>query len=200
MINLPLFLEWFGTLSLLFSILALYAVLFRSLLGRVEIQDLKLFIFVMIAGVLLSQLLFWESGAFDPMRTNPVLKILWFGGIAFFIGSVLILFSLISRAITQNAPTTRSLITSIIFKFLVIAIGLWLTYVGGVFNPNNLPFRSSLFTWAGMAFFTASVIALGSILYDAISTKVTFITSILVYTVISGIILGIIMLKLSGAL
>jgi len=197
---MELVLEWFGTLSLLFSILALYAVLFKSLTGRVEIEALKLFIFVMIAGVIVSQLLFWESGAFDPNRTNPILRILWFGGVTFFVGSVIILFSLIFRAITRNVPSTRSLMISIVFKFLVIAIGLWLVWTGGVFKLSNQGFRSTLFTLIGIAFFAASLVSLGSILYDAIDTKLDFITSILVYTVISGVAIGFFMLKLSGVI
>jgi hypothetical protein len=193
-----LILEWFGTLSMLFSILSLYAVLFKSLTGRVEIQDLKLFVFVMVAGILVSQIFFHWSGAFDPKMLKPILRILLFGAIAFFIGAVMILFSLIIRAITQNAPSTRSLFMSIGFKFLVLGIALWLVWVGGIFQPIHSKFRGVLFTWVGMAFFGASVASLGSILYDAISTRVTFITSLLVYTVISSIIIGVVMLRMSG--
>lgn len=197
--NMEFVLKWFGTISLLFSILALYAVLFKSLTGRVEIEALKLFVFVMIAGVIVNQLLFRGAGAFDPGQTNPILKILWGGAILFFLGSIIILFSLITRSIkTGNVPSTRSLVIAIVFKFLVIGIGLWLVWKGGLFNPVNSKFRSGLFTWIGIAYFAASVVSLGAILYDAINSKLDFFARILVYTVVIGIALGFFMLQLSG--
>lgn len=192
-------LEWFGTISLSFSVLALYVVLFKSLRGKVEIEALRLFVFVMIAGVIVNQLLFWGADAFDPGRTSPILKILWIGAITFFAGSVIILFSLITRSIrTSLAPSARSFVISIIFKFLVIGIGVWLVYASGVFNPSNRQFRSTLFTWVGIFYFAASVVSLGAILWDAINAKLDFIARILVYTVIVGIALGFLMMKLSG--